>query len=183
MIACFCYDKFNLRFRLQSKAEKQAAMSNTAVQNFAKIRDKVAQIIKDSGTNRDDKLQQICGLLADGVKVFDWVGFYLVDPEAERELVLGPYVGEGTDHTRIPFGKGICGQAAETNETFVVQDVSKEDNYLACSIEVKAEIVAPVKKNDEFVAELDIDSHTRDSMTNDHRKLVEDICEQVAPLF
>lgn len=158
-------------------------MSDTAVQNFAKIREQVAQIVKDSGSGRDEKLQQICQFLADEVEVFDWVGFYLVDPDADRELVLGPYVGEATDHTRIPFGKGICGQAAETNETFVVQDVSKEDNYLACSIEVKAEIVAPVKKNGEFIAELDIDSHTRDSMTGDHRELVEDICEQVAPLF
>jgi len=107
----------------------------------------------------------------------------LVDPEAERELVLGPYVGEETDHTRIPFGTGICGQAAETNETFVVQDVDQEDNYLACSIHVKAEIVVPVKKNGDFVAELDIDSHTRDSLTEDHRKLLEEVCDIVAPLF
>jgi len=158
-------------------------MSNTAVQKFKKIREQAAEVVKDSRIDRSDKLQQICQLLADEVEVFDWVGFYLVDSDADRELVLGPYVGEATDHTRIPFGKGICGQAAETNETFVVQDVSKEDNYLACSIEVKAEIVAPVKKDGEFVAELDIDSHTRDSMTDDHRELVEDICEQVAPLF
>lgn len=141
------------------------------------------RIIVQSEGSREEKLQQICELLADEVEVFDWVGFYLVDADADRELVLGPYVGESTDHTRIPFGKGICGQAAETNETFVVQDVSKADNYLACSIHVEAEIVVPVKKDGKFVAELDIDSHTKDSITEEHRTLLEKICRDVAPLF
>jgi len=143
----------------------------------------IKKTVDNPNKSNDDKLQAICEYLADEIEVFDWVGFYLVDPEAERELVLGPYVGEETDHTRIPFGTGICGQAAETNETFVVQDVDQEDNYLACSIHVKAEIVVPVKKNGDFVAELDIDSHTRDSLTEDHRKLLEEVCDIVAPLF
>ncbi|SMO37571.1 GAF domain-containing protein [Fodinibius sediminis] len=144
---------------------------------------RVKEIISSDTSDRDEKLYQICQLLESEIAVFDWVGFYLVDPEADRQLVLGPYVGEPTDHTRIPFGKGICGQAAETNETFVVQDVNKEDNYLACSIHVKAEIVVPVKKNGEFIAELDIDSHTKDSMTSEHRRLLESICGQVSALF
>lgn len=142
----------------------------------------VQQIIAKEG-NRNEKLQRICELLHDNIDVFDWVGFYQVDPEAERELVLGPYVGEETDHTRIPFGKGICGQAADTLETYVVQDVSKEDNYLACSVHVKAEIVVPVMKGDIFVAELDIDSHTQDSITEKHRAMLEEICNIVAQLF
>lgn len=142
----------------------------------------VDRLIKEGGS-RDEVLLQICRLLADSVEVFDWVGFYLVDPEAERELVLGPYVGEETDHTRIPFGKGICGQAAETLETFVVQDVSQADNYLACSVDVQAEIVVPVMKEGAFAGELDIDSHTRGSITGAHRELCEAICERVAPLL
>lgn len=133
--------------------------------------------------NREEKLQDICQILADEVEVFDWVGFYLVDPDADRELILGPYVGEATDHTRIPFGTGICGQAADTEETFVVQDVSKADNYLSCSINVKSEIVAPVMKDGKFVAELDIDSHTKDAISGDHQQLVEKICEIITPLF
>lgn len=132
---------------------------------------------------RDDKLFQICELLHTEFEVFDWVGFYLVDPEADRELVLGPYVGEETDHTRIPFGKGICGQAADTLETYVIQDVSQEDNYLACSVDVKAEIVIPVMKGDTLIGELDIDSHTKDSLTEEHREVLEDICEKVARLY
>lgn len=153
-------------------------MENTNV-----LTEQVAKIVNKPDTKRDEKLQEICRLLADEIGVFDWVGFYLVDPEADRELVLGPYVGEATDHTRIPFGKGICGQAAETNETFVVQDVSKADNYLSCSIHVKAEIVVPIKKDGEFLAELDIDSHTRDSITEEHQKMLEEICEITANLF
>jgi GAF domain-containing protein len=143
----------------------------------------IKKTIDNPNKSRDEKLQAISEYLADAIDVFDWVGFYLVDPEAERELVLGPYVGEETDHKRIPFGTGICGQAAETNETFVVQDVEQEDNYLACSIHVKAEIVVPVKKNGEFVAELDIDSHTKDSLTEGHRKLLEEVSDLVTPLF
>lgn len=139
--------------------------------------------IVNSAQSRDQKLQRICELLEQMVAVFDWVGFYLVDPEADRELILGPYVGEETDHTRIPFGRGICGQAAETLETFVVQDVSEADNYLACSLEVQAEIVVPIMKDGKFVGELDIDSHTRDSITGADREMLETICEIVAELF
>lgn len=149
---------------------------------YRHIVDRVQQITEGE-SSPEEKMQQICELLADEVEVFDWVGFYLVDPEAERELVLGPYVGEETDHTRIPFGTGICGQAADTHETFVVQDVSRESNYLACSIHVKAEIVVPVMKDGKFVGELDIDSHTRDSMTSHHQAMLEEICHIVAPLF
>lgn len=158
-------------------------MNQKEVQNYEALVKTVNKIADREDISRDQKLQQVCELLEEQVEEFDWVGFYLVDPESDRELVLGPYVGEETDHTRIPFGKGICGQAAETNETFVVQDVSKEDNYLACSVHVEAEIVVPVKKNGEFVAELDIDSHKKDSMTEEHQKMLEEICDRIAPLF
>ena len=158
-------------------------MKEKEVQNYESLIESARKIVSRNGVSRDQKLQEISKLLADNVQAFDWVGFYLVDPNANRELVLGPYVGEETDHTRIPFGKGICGQAAETNETFVVQDVSKEDNYLACSVHVEAEIVVPVKKDGEFVAELDIDSHKKDSMTEEHRKMLEKVSEIVSPLF
>lgn len=158
-------------------------MSNTAVEENKPLISRINKIIDNPQQTRDEKLQDVCQLLADEIDVFDWVGFYLVDPEADRELVLGPYVGEATDHTHIPFGTGICGQAAETNETFVVQDVSQEDNYLACSIEVEAEIVVPIKKEGKFVGELDIDSHTKDSMTEEHRIMLEKVCDIVSELF
>ncbi|PAU95350.1 gaf sensor protein [Aliifodinibius salipaludis] len=158
-------------------------MKQKETQNYQSLVNTVIEIVDREDASRDQKLQQICELLEEHIDEFDWVGFYLVDPKADRELILGPYIGEETDHTRIPFGKGICGQAAETNETFMVQDVSKEDNYLACSVHVEAEIVVPVKKDGKFVAELDIDSHTKDSMTEEHRHMLEKVCGVVSPLF
>jgi GAF domain-containing protein len=158
-------------------------MKESVFQEHRILLSQIKKTIDDPGKTRNDKLQDICEVLADDIDVFDWVGFYLVDPDADRELVLGPYVGEETDHTRIPFGTGICGQAAETNETFVVQDVSEEENYLACSVEVEAEIVVPIRKKGEFVAEIDIDSHTRNAITDEHRNLLEEICDIVAELF
>ncbi|HKL18154.1 MAG TPA: GAF domain-containing protein [Halalkalibaculum sp.] len=150
--------------------------------SFRELVEESKTIASGEGT-RDEKLKRICSLLEENVEIFDWVGFYLVDPDSDRELILGPYVGEETDHTRIPFGKGICGQAANSLETFVVQDVSQEDNYLACSVDVQAEIVIPVMKDDSFVAELDIDSHTKNSISQDHRAMLEEVCDIVSQLF
>jgi len=142
-----------------------------------------AKSIINSDKNRDDKLQAICELLDNEIDVFDWTGFYLVAEDEENMLELGPYVGEDTDHTRIPFGKGICGQAADTLKTFVVQDVGKADNYLACSLHVKSEIVVPIMKGERFVGELDIDSHTKDAITQNLQTLCERICDELKHIF
>lgn len=139
--------------------------------------------ILNRDVTRDEKLFAICELLADEIPTFNWVGFYMADPEGKNELVLGPFVGEATDHTRIPFGKGICGQVALSNETYVSQDVHSEENYLACSMDVKSEIVVPVMKDNTFVAQLDIDSHTKNSITSAQRELLEEICDLVADEF
>ncbi|MFO7798397.1 GAF domain-containing protein [Rhodohalobacter sp.] len=142
-----------------------------------------AKSIINGDKSRNEKLQAICELLDNDIDVFNWTGFYLVAEDEENMLELGPYVGEETDHTRIPFGKGICGQAADTLKTFVVQDVNKADNYLACSIHVKSEIVVPIMKEDQFVGELDIDSNTKDAITQDLQKLCEDICKELSAIF
>jgi len=139
--------------------------------------------IVQNNSERDEKLKAICELLDQEVDLFDWTGFYLASEEEERMLVLGPYVGEETDHTKIPFGRGICGQAAETLDTFVVQDVNQADNYLACSIHVQSEIVVPIMKGDKFVGELDIDSHTKDAITPELRELCEGICKNISVIF
>jgi GAF domain-containing protein len=145
---------------------------------------KVGKIIsQESDKNRDVILKNICQLLQDEVPAYDWVGFYFSDPDVERELVLGPYVGEPTDHIRIPFGRGICGQAAETLKTFVVDDVNAEGNYLACSPDVKSEVVVPIMKDGQFIGELDIDSHVKAGISSYDRKILEQICEMVAKLF
>lgn len=150
--------------------------------NKSAILNEVESIV-NSNQIRDEKLRSICKLLDNEIEVFDWTGFYLTSPDEERMLILGPYVGEPTDHIRIPFGKGICGQAAETLETFVVQDVTKADNYLACSVDVQSEIVVPIMKGEKFIGELDIDSHTKDAITPELRELCEEICKIITPLF
>ncbi len=150
--------------------------------NTKTILNKAIQII-NSQAERDDKLLAICTLLDREVAVFDWTGFYLASETEERMLELGPYVGEETDHTRIPFGTGICGQAAETLDTFVVQDVSKATNYLACSVDVQSEIVVPIMKGDTFVGELDIDSHKKDAISDELKVLCEEICKNLSRIF
>lgn len=155
---------------------------STVETTFDHIISKTKTILKKNIT-RDEKLFAISELLADNVDTFDWVGFYFADPDGKKELVLGPFVGEPTDHTRIPFGRGICGQVAVSHQTFVSQNVYEEDNYIACSMDVQSEIVVPIMKGDEFVAQIDIDSNTRGSMTTEQRVLLEHIAELLKPEF
>lgn len=139
--------------------------------------------IQERAVTRNEKLFAVCELLADEVPTFDWVGFYLVAEDADDELVLGPFVGESTDHNRIPFGTGICGQVALSHETFVSQDVSAEDNYLACSMDVQSEIVVPIMANGNFVAQLDIDSNTKNSITKEQTEALEKLCKMLSAEF
>ncbi len=128
----------------------------------------------------DQRCLELCRLLATHVPHYAWVGFYWVASDAERALLLGPYVGEPTEHVRIPFGQGICGQAAVTLDTFVIQDVSQETNYLSCSPAVRSEIVVPILRNGQFLGELDIDSHHLAPFTPDDRTFLEQIAALVA---
>jgi L-methionine (R)-S-oxide reductase len=127
-----------------------------------------------------DKLKAICRLLRDEVSYYDWVGFYVVDKVKTNELVLRSFEGQPTEHIRIPFGKGVCGQAALLRKIFVVQDVSKETNYLSCSSKVKSEIVVPVFRNNEILGELDIDSHLVSPFTSDDEIFLNKIAEMVS---
>src|SRR5579863_8280864 len=91
---------------------------------------------------------------------YNWVGFYMLEPGAQPPvLVLGAFEGAVTPHTRIPLNQGICGAAASSGQTVVVDDVRKDPRYLACSLETKSEIVVPVFAHGKVVGELDIDSH------------------------
>lgn len=116
--------------------------------------------IMDERVPPEARLQAVCDLLRGEMPDYHWVGYYLVDRASPGELVLGPFAGEPTEHTRISFGQGICGQAASTLEVFVVDDVEKESNYLSCSPHVRSEFVAPVMYRGTLVGELDLDSHT-----------------------
>ena len=140
------------------------------------------EFILENGSKRDDVLLQTCKLLKDKIYHYDWVGFYILD-QASGQLILGPYVGKPTDHTTIPVGKGVCGQVAETKAIKVVQDVNQEDNYISCSIDVQSEIVVPVLKNDAFVAEIDIDSHSPSPFTKADEDFLNSICKKISLLF
>lgn len=126
-------------------------------------------------------LRAVCRTLAERHDGYDWVGFYVVDPTNPTDLVLGPFVGAPTDHVRIPFGRGICGQAAEAGRTIVVGDVSAEDNYLACSLSVRSEIVLPVWADGRIIAELDLDSHAPDRFSPRDEALLTAVCSRVVP--
>lgn len=132
-----------------------------------------------SDKSASEILMELCGLLQEEIPHYDWVGFYFRNGDKE-ELKLGPYVGEPTDHTIIPFGKGICGQVAVSNSNFVVPDVKAQDNYIACSIHVKAEIVVPIFVDGENIGQIDIDSETADPFTQADIELLEGVCASVA---
>ena len=149
---------------------------------LAALKPQVEDIINNKSTSTDERLLAICELLEEQVSYYNWVGFYFKNGD-KNELKLGPYVGEPTDHTIIPFGKGICGQVAVSNQNFVVPDVSAQDNYIACSITVKAEIVIPVFVNGENIGQIDIDSNTPDPFTEEDERFLEFVCQQVSTIL
>ena len=152
-------------------------------QDFATLLTAIHEIVAPEGSSLEEKLHAICALLEREVAHYDWVGFYLVDPARERELVLGPFVGAPTEHTRIAFGQGICGQAADTEMTFVIQDVSQETNYLSCSPHVQSEIVVPIFKDGAIVGEIDIDSHALAPFADADNVFLEQVAALVAVLL
>lgn len=146
---------------------------------MSKCRQELEHMIKSIDDYRK-LLIKVCECLCADMEGCHWAGFYMVDPEAADELVLGPYCGAATEHTRIGFGDGICGQAASTLKTFIVDDVSTECNYLSCSPEVKSEIVVPVFLNGELVGEIDLDSHRKSGFEDEDRALLEWLAEMTA---
>ncbi|WP_179343906.1 GAF domain-containing protein [Winogradskyella ursingii] len=146
------------------------------------LKPEVKSIINKEHLSTDERLLKICELLENTVPYYNWVGFYFKNGD-KNELKLGPYVGEPTDHTIIPFGKGICGQVAVSNKNFVVPDVAAQDNYIACSITVKAEIVIPIFVNGENIGQIDIDSNTPDPFTEADERFLEFVCTQVASIL
>ena len=150
--------------------------------SLIELQPKIAEIVSNANETIENRLYAICELLEKSVEYYDWVGFYFKNGD-KNELKLGPYVGEPTDHTIIPFGKGICGQVAVSNENFVVPDVSAQDNYIACSITVKAEIVVPIFVNGENIGQIDIDSKTADPFTETDERFLEFVCKAVSKIL
>ena len=120
-----------------------------------------------------DSLSFVCEFLQKNVKGYDWVGYYFHNDK--NQLVLKTYFGLKTDHTIIPFGKGICGQTAESNMHIIVDDVNNEENYISCNINVKSEIVVPLFSNNKNIGQIDIDSNTLSRFTLDDLKFLKKI--------
>ncbi len=150
--------------------------------NFTDLQPRITQITIDSNFSRDEKLLKICESLEQNIEHYTWVGFYFANHETQT-LHLGPYVGAPTDHTEIPFGKGICGQVAVSNTNFVVPDVAAQDNYIACSFTVKSEIVVPLFVDGKNIGQIDIDSNVLDPFSEKDERFLEFVNEQVATLY
>ena len=140
----------------------------TSKQELAKELEQLAEV----APTVEHLMTAIVSRLAERLEKYNWVGFYLLEP-GTRELVLGPFVGTPTPHTRIPLDRGICGAAASSGQTVVVDDVHSDPRYLSCSLETKSEIVVPIFVRGEVVGELDIDSHFPAAFGPDDRRLVE----------
>jgi L-methionine (R)-S-oxide reductase len=130
--------------------------------------------------NADAAMQQAVRLLKDAMPHYTWVGIYLIDGE---ELVLGPFLGTPSPHTRIPLGRGICGAAATEKATIIVDDVNADPRYLACSLETKSEIVVPIMNGSEVLGEIDIDSDRPAAFGASDRALLEQVASLLAEAY
>lgn len=128
-------------------------------------------------------LQQTADLIHTKLPAYNWVGFYMLDPSDSSMLVLGPFAGAATPHTRIPVTEGICGAAVAQGETVVVDDVNSDPRYLSCSIETKSEIVVPIRAHGKIIGEIDIDSHTAAAFGAEDRAFVERCAEILGGYF
>ncbi|HUK23889.1 MAG TPA: GAF domain-containing protein [Terriglobales bacterium] len=139
------------------------------------VRKEVETLLK-TAKSAQEFMSEMARVLHVRMLKYNWVGFYMLEGQTGGQppvLVLGPFEGAMTPHTRIPLHQGICGAAASTGKTVIVDDVSKDPRYLACSLETKSEIVVPVFVRGKVVGELDIDSHFPAAFAQEDRELVE----------
>lgn len=130
-----------------------------------------------SGTSAAAAMDAVVATLKNRIAHYTWAGIYLLEGD---ELVLGPFRGKPSPHTRIPLGRGICGAAATEKVTIVVDDVNADPRYLACSIETQSEIVVPIMDGDRVLGEIDIDSDRHAAFTSDDRALLERVASLIA---
>ena len=143
---------------------------------FDKIK---AELLKVAHLRGTDLQKWTVEVLDKQIQYYNWTGLYWMN-DLKGQLELGAYVGEATDHTSIPYGKGICGQVAISGATFEVPDVHAQDNYLACSLATKSEIVVPIYMEEKLIGQIDIDSHELDPFTAEDHALLEWVAEFIA---
>jgi len=135
--------------------------------------------MRDEGHLSDALLRRAVRTIKTADDRYDWVGVYLVG-ESGDELWLHNYVGEPTEHAKIPFGTGVCGRAVQERHNLNIKDVSKEENYLACSPDTKSELVILIRAGDEIYGEIDIDSDEAAAFTEDDEIALISIADKLA---
>lgn len=135
------------------------------------------QLAIEKAPSYEEALRQAVNVLKEGMPDYTWVGIYLLDGE---ELVLGPFLGKPSPHTRIPLNQGICGAAASTRVTIIVDDVDADPRYLACSLETRSEIVVPIMNGSDVLGEIDIDSDRKGAFGAADRELLEEVARLLA---
>jgi len=143
---------------------------------FKQIKPEIKKVF-GSSSRLVSKLRSICSILIDNIDYCDWAGFYILE---EGMLHLGPFVGSETEHSVIEIGRGICGQVADKKETLIIDDVTKEDNYLSCSIKVKSEIVVPVIVDGKIFGVIDIDSHQKSAFSLEDKAFLEGVAKHIS---
>ncbi|MGB2171303.1 MAG: GAF domain-containing protein [Flavobacteriaceae bacterium] len=137
------------------------------------------KLISKRNSSIESTLTTLCELLKNSVPHYDWVGFYFAD-QFEKKLHLKAFAGLPTEHTTIPFGKGICGQVAVSNQTFLVEDVKAQDNYIACDIYTQSEIVVPLFVSGKNIGQIDIDSKTKNAFSQQDTAFLEQLNTTIA---
>jgi len=141
---------------------------------------KKVKSLVESGKDKHQVLKEVVNLLKKNLSGYNWVGIYLMEGE---ELVLGPYLGKPSPHTRITLDKGVCGAAAREKKTIIVPDITQDSRYLACSPETQSEIVVPIMKEDKPVGEIDIDSDTKDAFHQNDKDILERVSSILSEMF
>jgi L-methionine (R)-S-oxide reductase len=136
--------------------------------------------VVDSNATRDEALREAVRVLKQERDYYNWVGIYLLEGDT---LVLHNYVGKPTEHARIPVGQGVCGTAVARRANQIVGDVTKLDNYLACSLETRAEIVVLIRRGPEIFGQIDIDSDSENVFTQEDESLLSRVADSLARKF
>jgi L-methionine (R)-S-oxide reductase len=157
----------------------KAKGSDEPMKGNDEIVSQVEQVVS-SDASRDRVLSEAVRILKQEREHYNWVGIYLLEGDT---LVLHNYIGKPTEHTRIPVGTGVCGAAVADRENKTIADVTAIDNYLACSIETRAEIVALIRRGDEIFGQIDIDSDLANAFTAEDESLLSQVADRLARRF
>ena len=148
-----------------------------------KTADEIVNLVEEmsnSGAPRDELLRYAVQLLNEERRHYNWVGIYLLEGDT---LVLHNYIGKPTEHTRIPVGKGVCGVAVSEGANQIIDDVTKLDNYLACSAETRAEIVVLIRRGVQIFGQIDIDSDLENAFTEEDESLLSRVADSLSKRF